>query len=150
MKVRNAPASVQKIDAQNLAGRKMDFPSGRQSFEQDFNDSNRERYTENIIDLAKKIDEQGMRLEKKIDIGEMERYRALISELLDIVVRNAYAFRKENNFDLKGRRKVSATIIKINEKLEEMAREILSGNQDAFRIISSIDDIKGLIIDIFL
>jgi uncharacterized protein YaaR (DUF327 family) len=80
----------------------------------------------------------------------MDRYRALVSDLLSEVVSHAYAFNKENAFDPRGRRKVYATIQKINEKLEELAKDILQGNQDALRILSMIDDIRGLIVDIFL
>ena len=150
MKVRYAPTSTQTIDAQRLAERKTNLTTGRQSFEQNFNDRGREQYEQDIADLAKKIDEQGALLAKKIDIGEMERYRVLVSELLNEVVSNAYVFQKEKAFDSRGRRKVYATVMKINEKLEEMAKDILGNNQDALRIISDIDDIRGLIVDLFL
>jgi uncharacterized protein YaaR (DUF327 family) len=103
-----------------------------------------------MADLAKKIHAQGTQLAKKIDIAEMERYRALVSEFLREVVCGAYVFHKENTIDEKGRRKVFATVMVINQKLEEMAKDILSGNQDALVVMSSIDEIRGLIVDIFL
>ena len=131
-------------------GRKLDMSSGRGSFERSFRDSDREGYDQKIADLAKKIDEQGARLTKKIDIAEMERYRTLVSELLNEVVSNAYAFRKENSFDSRGKRQVYATVMKINEKLEKMAKDILGGHGDALEMIGNIDDIRGLIVDILL
>ena len=149
MKVQYAPQGA-IIDGQHLVERKMDFSGGQQSFEQSFSASGRELYEQNVAALAQKINEQGAALSQIINIGEMERYRALVSELLGEVVHNAYAFKKENAFDSRGRRKVYALITKINEKLESMASDILHGNQDAIRIISMIDDIRGLILDIFL
>ena len=128
----------------------MDFSGGRQSFDQSFSSSARELYEQSVADLAKKINEQGAKLAGKINIAEMERYRALIADLLNEVVNHAYVFNKENAFDPRGRRKVYATIMKINEKLEEMAKDILHGSQDAIKIISMIDDIRGLIVDILL
>ena len=80
----------------------------------------------------------------------MQQYRTLISELLDEVVSNAYAFQKENSFDSRGRPRVYSLIRKVNDKLEELAKEILSDNQDSIKIISKIDDIRGLIIDVLL
>ena len=150
MKVRSAPPRAGIIDGQQLIERKMDFSGGRQSFDQNFNSSARELYEQSVADLAKKINEQGAKLAGKINIAEMERYRALIADLLNEVVSHAYVFNKENTFDSRGRRKVYATIMKINEKLEEMAKDILQGSQDAIRIISMIDDIRGLIVDTLL
>jgi uncharacterized protein YaaR (DUF327 family) len=150
VKVTHAPSGAGPTAMQRLVDRKMDLSSGRQSFERNFNDSGREQCDQKIAELAKRIDEQGTLLANKIDIGEMERYRALISELLAEVISNAYSFRKENSFDPRGSRKVYATVIKINEKLEIMAKDILEGNRDALLIIGGIDDIRGLILDIFL
>lgn len=150
MRVRYAPPEAKIADGQQTVERKTDYTGGQQSFEQNFNASSREQYEQNIADLAKKVEVQGTQLSKKINIAEMERYRALVSELLSEVVGHAYTVEKENSFDLRGRRKVYTTIIKINEKLEKMAKDILSGNQDALRIISAIDDIRGLIVDILL
>ena len=150
MKVAYAPAGAKPMAMQHLVGQKMELSSGQQPFERNFRDTGQEQYERKIAGLAKKIDEQGALLAKRIDIGEMERYRALISELLNEVIGNAYAFRKENSFDLKGRRKVYATVMKINEKLETMAKDILGGHRDTLRIISHVDDIRGLIVDMLL
>ena len=38
----------------------------------------------------------------------------------------------------------------INEKLEELTREILSEQQDNLRILQMVDDIRGLLIDLFM
>jgi uncharacterized protein YaaR (DUF327 family) len=150
LKVTYAPAGAKPMAMRHLAGHKMEASAGQQSFNRNFHDAEREQFEQKIAGLAKRIDEQGAQLADKIDIGEMERYRALISELLNEVISNAYTFRKENSFDSKGRRKVYATVVKINEKLEEMAKDILGGHRDALQIISHIDDIRGLIVDIFL
>lgn len=150
MKIKAASAGLKIIDGEYLVERKREFTSGQQSFERQFNTAGQEQYEQNMAELAKRIDEQGARLAKKKDIGEMQRFRVLVSDLLHEVVSHAYEFRKENVFDPKGRRKVYATIMKINEKLEDMAKDILSGNKDIIKVISNIDDIRGLIFDILL
>ncbi len=150
MKVRYASAGEKTINGEHLIERKRDLTPGRQSFEQQFNSSAQEQYEQNMAELAEKINRQGSQLAEKINIAEMEQYRALVTQLLNEVISHAYAFQKENTFDHRGRRKVHAVIVIINEKLEEMAKDILGGNQDAIRIISNIDDIRGLITDILL
>jgi uncharacterized protein YaaR (DUF327 family) len=53
-------------------------------------------------------------------------------------------------FDAKGRHKVNFVIRTINENLEELTREILSEQQDNLRILQMVDDIRGLLIDLFM
>jgi len=120
----------------------------RQPFGRQMDTAAAELYEEHVGELAAQIEEQGRRLAQRADVGELERYRRLIAELLNEVVSNAYAFRKEKSIDAKGRIRVCATISKINGKLDELAEKILDGTRDKLEIISRVDDIRGLIVDI--
>ncbi len=150
MKVKNSRAAGSTVSLDYPPVHRKEFADSQMPFERQFMSLGQEQFEQSIADLANRIDEQGRRLSKKIDIAEMEHYRSLISEFLNEVVSNAYSFYRENTYDQRGRRKVYATVKKINEKLEEMAQELLSSNRDTIKIISSIDDIRGLILDIFL
>lgn len=125
-----------------------DDHGGDGGFERHLGNYAREMCEERMAELANKIETQGRLLSERADIGEMERYRALISELLGEVVGNAYAFRKERFIDSRGRLKICAIVTKINQKLEDLAREILEKTKDTLAIVSRIDEIRGLIIDI--
>ena len=150
MKVSNTSVIEKSIGQKHVVEQNRDLASGQQSFEQQFNSSGREQYEQNMAELAKQINDRGTRLAQKINIAEMEQYRKLVSQFLNEVVSHAYAFQKENIFSRKGKRKIYALVMKINEKLEEMAQEILSDNQDAIKIVSNIDDIRGMIVDMLL
>jgi uncharacterized protein YaaR (DUF327 family) len=150
VKVKSARESLKCIEGEYPAISKTDSKVSKVSFRSQFDTMGREQYENYVSDLAQRINEQGKKLSQKADVGEMERYRSLISELLNEVVSNAYAFQRENSFDFRGRHKVFATIQKINEKLDELAGEIISGNKGTINIISKVDDIRGLIIDILM
>ena len=77
-------------------------------------------------------------------------YRRLIAELLDVTASNAYVCTKTSAFDTKGRRNVFVLIKKVNDRLEEMAQEILSEQKDNIRLLEMVDDIRGLLLDILL
>jgi uncharacterized protein YaaR (DUF327 family) len=77
-------------------------------------------------------------------------YRALVGELVSEAANNAFAGHKSETFDDKGRHKVSFVIRSINEKLEALTREILSEQQDNLRILQMVDDIRGLLVDLFM
>ena len=150
MKVKNLGTPSRGIDESLSTMRKSDNAGSEGSFRHHMGSYAREFWEERIDALAVKIEDQGLLLAQRADIGEMERYRALIAELIAEVVANGYSARKERTIDARGRVKICTTISKINEKLEELAREILSENKSRIEIITKIDDIKGLIVDIML
>ena len=96
------------------------------SFSQQMKDYTLAQYEEYLKELKNKIFLQGETIKKKADLSEYMQYRKLIAELLEMVAGNAYACSRTSTFDAKGRRNVFVLIRKVNEKLDEMAQEILS------------------------
>lgn len=109
-----------------------------------------EQHQRYMTELAQKIEEQGQRLTRKADIKELQKYRELIGEFVKETVSNSYAFNKENSYESRRRHKVFATVNKINVKLEELAKEVLSAEADNLAILDRVDDIRGLILDMML
>jgi len=87
------------------------------------------------------------RLEKRI----IQRLRReMIRQLLNETVSNGFAFRKFRKYDARGRSKTFALIEKINARLEEVMNEFLKGEADHISLLRSIDDIRGLLVDLFM
>lgn len=107
-------------------------------------------YEERIKVLVDKIQSQGKKLEKKADIRDLKIYKQLISEFLDEAVSHSHAFTKKNFLDRRGRHRVYAIIKKINEELIELTNEVLRAEQDNLAILKKLEDIRGLILDLFL
>ncbi|QNU68687.1 YaaR family protein [Ruminiclostridium herbifermentans] len=107
-------------------------------------------YEERIRTLADKIQSQGKKLEKKADIRDLKIYKKLISEFLDEAVAHSHSFSKKSFLDRRGRHRVYAIIKKINEELIELTNEVLKAEQDNIKILKKLEDIRGLILDLFL
>lgn len=105
---------------------------------------------ERIRNLAEIIFEQGEKLGKKVDIRELKKYKQLIATFLEEAVGTSTKFSKESFLDRRGRYRVYASIKRINEEVEELARQVLSSEKDNIQILQKIDDIRGLIMDIFM
>lgn len=105
---------------------------------------------ERIRNLAQAIFEQGEKLGKKVDIRELKKYKQLISTFLEEAVGTSCKFSKESFLDRRGRYRVYASIKKINEEIEELTRQVLSSEKDNIQILQKLDDIRGLIMDIFM
>jgi len=107
-------------------------------------------FEEKIRVLADKIQSQGKKLEKKADIRDLKIYKQLISEFLDEAVSHSHSFTKKSFLDRRGRHRVYAIIKKINEELIELTNEVLKSEQNNIEILKKLDDIRGLILDLFL
>jgi len=100
-------------------------------------------------ELTERIYKQGEIVGTKADLNEFQKYRALISELLNETVSNAYEFTKTSQFDSIGRQKVFALIRKVNKSLDALAAEILKNEADTLTMMSLVEDIRGLLVDLY-
>lgn len=98
--------------------------------------------------LMEEITMQGDKLAKKRDIKDMKRYRGLIKEFMNEIVRRSHSFSRENFLDRKGRHRVYGIIRLVDENLDELAKELMKDEQDHLAILSKIGEIRGLLLDI--
>ena len=75
--------------------------------------------------LMEEITMQGDRLSKKRDIRDMKKYRGLIKEFLNEIVNRSHQFSRENFLDRRGRHRVYGIIRLMDEKLDELAQELV-------------------------
>lgn len=100
--------------------------------------------------MAKDVIAQGEKLKGRIDIGELKQYKRLVSGFLEEAVRDFGKFSKDSFLDRRGRHRVFATVKNINQKMEELTRDVMTGQQDNLTIVSKIEDIRGMVLDLFL
>jgi uncharacterized protein len=131
----------------------MDKPSSSgmgSSFQRQMSDLSQSEYREYIEGLKNSIFAQGETVKDNADISAFVIYRKLLSQLMNEVASNAYVSSRTGAFDSRGRHKVFTIIRSVNKKLDEMAREILSEQDDNIRLLQMVDDIRGLLVDMFL
>jgi uncharacterized protein YaaR (DUF327 family) len=52
--------------------------------------------------------------------------------------------------DRRGRHRVYALVVKIDEELDNLTEEILSSEKDNLAILQKLDDIRGMLLDLTL
>ncbi|MCR4807921.1 MAG: YaaR family protein [Lachnospiraceae bacterium] len=92
---------------------------------------------------------QGKKISKHMDVRDMKRYRALIKDFLNEVVNRSHKFSRENFLDRRGRHRVYGIIRLIDENLDSLAEELMKEEKDHLSILGKIDEIKGMLLDIF-
>ena len=119
-------------------------------FRRTLTDLSKEMYAARLSELKKKIDEQGNLLADKVDVKEFEKYRKLIREFIDEIVSNGYTFSREDAYASRGRHRYIATVKIVDEKLDELGKEVLKEQADKIELLGKIDDIRGLLLDLML
>ena len=104
---------------------------------------------EKLTSLMEEITRQGDNLAKKRDVRDMKRYRTLIKEFMNEIVNRSHSFSRENFLDRRGRHRVYGIIKLVDANLDALAQELVKDEQDHLKILAKIDEIRGLLLDIF-
>jgi uncharacterized protein YaaR (DUF327 family) len=108
----------------------------------------REHYRTRAADLFDEISAQAPDIVARADLTEFEKYRERIGELLQSIVKNAYAVNSERLADPSRKNVVYRTIKIIDSKLENLASDLLDRNSSSISYLSRIDEIRGLVMDL--
>lgn len=98
--------------------------------------------------MMEEITMQGKKLSKHMDIRDMKHYRALIKEFMNEIVSRSHKFSRENFLDRRGRHMVYGMVKLVDKALDELAEELLKDEKDHMAILSKIDEIRGMLLDI--
>ena len=79
----------------------------------------------------------------------MRRYRALIKDFMNEIVNRSHKFSRENFLDRRGRHRVYGIVRLVDEKLDELAQELMKEEKDEIAILAKVGEIRGLLLDIF-
>lgn len=98
--------------------------------------------------LMDEISAQGKRISKHMDVLDMRHYRELIKEFMNEIVNRSHKFSRQNFLDKRGRHRVYGMIKLIDKTLDELALELIKDEKDGIAILSRIDEIRGLLLDL--
>lgn len=98
--------------------------------------------------MMDEITMQGKKLGKHMDVRDMRHYRALIQGFMNEIVNRSHKFTRENFLDRRGRHRVYGMIKRVDSVLDELAGELLKDEKDNLAILSKIDEIRGILLDI--
>jgi len=98
--------------------------------------------------MMEEIQAQGKKIAKHVDVRDLKHYRELIRQFLNEIVSRSHKFSRENFLDKKGRHRVYAMIRLVDKNLDELAAELIKEEKDHILILSKVDEITGLLLDI--
>lgn len=120
--------------------------SEKKDFSQSFNQAKERKSEEQLNQMIEEIHKKGNRLVITKTYGDVIAYKKLIKEYLESILKFIYDTKKDISF---WQTQYFITIDTIDQKLEEITKSLLKGEGDNLNIAASIDEIQGLIVDIY-
>lgn len=118
------------------------------AFEFTLNKVDEEGFQQRLNKLMDDITIQGKKLADHMDVKDMRQYRAMVTEFMNEIVNKSHKFSRENFLDKKGRHRVYGIVKLVNKDLDDLAQSLISKEKDHLGILSKIDEIRGLLLDI--
>lgn len=107
---------------------------------------NKEQTEQELKKMLDDIEIIGKRLASTRSLKDAKEYKQKIQKYLSFVVKNAYKLKKEPGPFNYG---IHIKIEVINEKLDEMTKELINKEKDNIDIADKIEEIRGLIVDVY-
>ena len=120
------------------------------TFSREMSQLSRANCEQKLGEMHGRITEQGQLLSTRCDMLELKRYKEMVAEFMHEAVRFAFEFRKQSTLDARGRHKLYALIKRVNQKLEELTRLMLSVEAENLAVMATVDELRGLLLDMYM
>lgn len=99
--------------------------------------------------LIEEIDLAGKEFAQNPTLDSLRKYKTLIKSFLELVVKNIYKVKEKFGKRYWLKQKVYVIIEKINHKLEKLTNYILEKESEHIDLLATLDEIRGLLIDLY-
>lgn len=140
MKIRNVGITKNVNIETKINKEKLDFSDS-------FENTNKSKTKEELELYIKDIKKIGERLALTKGYTDVIKYKKVIKEYLKTVVNYVYSINKKSSF---WDSNYFTTVKTVNDKLDEITKDLLYNEKDNIDVASKIDDINGLLIDIYM
>lgn len=120
--------------------------STKKDFSQSFNFARERHNEEQLKNMQEDIKKKGNRLAVTKCYSDVKAYKKLISQYLKAVLEYMYSVKKDVSF---WQTQYYITVDTIDSKLKELTDALLSEEKEKLDIASTVDEITGLVLDIY-
>ncbi len=99
--------------------------------------------------FIKNLDIQGKKLAESMSIEDLFNFKNMVRNFLKTTFGRSRTMQEETVWNYSGQPKAMSRVTKIDRALEKLGEQILSSQAEPLKILAKIDEIKGLIIDLF-
>ncbi|WP_406542141.1 YaaR family protein [Clostridium ljungdahlii] len=120
--------------------------SVKKDFSQSFNSQMEKKSEQELKNMFDSIKKKGNRLAITKCYSDVRFYKKMIKEYLESVLSYMYSVKKDISF---WQTQYFITVDTIDSKLEDLTNMLMSEQKDNLNVAATIDDISGLLVDIY-
>lgn len=120
--------------------------SNKKDFSQSFNHAKDRKSHEELKKLQENIKNRGIRLTVTKSYADVREYKKLIKDFITSALDYMYSVKKDISF---WQTQYFITVDTIDKKLEELTQEVINQENATLDIAKTIDEITGLVLDIY-
>lgn len=126
--------------------------SSSQKGELDFNQimsQTRKLQGQELQEFLTRLENKGRQLAESFSLRDLSDFKDMVKSFLRSTFGQSRRVSEESFWDFQGRPKVLSRINDIDKALEELGQKVLDTQAKPLEILNQIDEIRGLIIDLF-
>lgn len=100
-----------------------------------------------LLDL---VDKEGQKLKKTLDKKDLISYKKRVQDFLRILQQEFVEAKQSYSWDASGNVKTHTIIEKVDKNLDVLQSLFLQEQSDVLEIVSKIDEIRGLLLDLYM
>ena len=120
--------------------------SEKKDFSQSFSQERHKKSEEQLNKMIEDIKKRGSKLITTKTYVDVIMYKKMIKEYLESILKFMYETKKDISF---WQTQYFITVDTVDNRLEELTKALLSDEKDNINIASTIDEIQGMIVDIY-
>lgn len=104
----------------------------------------------NIVEALEEIDDYARRFKESPVLENLLKYKRKVRAILQFLVQASYEVTETAFYDPQGRRRLLTLVENVDHKLEELTRDFLNKQTNGLDLVSRLDEIRGLLLDLYL
>ena len=96
------------------------------------------------------VEDRGKKLFSSKGRKEFEDYKVSVKRFMQKVVGGSFRLEERHGKKKDGKFVIYLTMQRVDEALENLGQMLLAGQQDSMRILSTLDEIRGMLLDTYL
>ena len=137
---------IGRVSRNNTVASEVKVQGAKKDFSQNFNQARYRKSQEQLKKMIDDIKKKGNRLVITKTYIDVVNYKKMIKEYLESILKYMYDTKKDISF---WQTQYFITVDTIDLKLEELTAGFLNNEMENINIASTIDEIQGLIVDIY-
>ena len=146
MQERNEVMEIGRVSRGRIPVEERRTTTNKKDFSQSFNQARDRKSQEQLKRMMDDIKKKGNRLVITKTYADVRMYKKMIKEYLESVLQFMYDTKKDISF---WQTQYFITVDTVDEKLEQLTASLLGDEKENLDIASTIDEIQGLIVDIY-